>query len=70
MQGLAIENARLEAAALEENVIAEVEMGFFENYLGEDGSVQPIEGCNKNGCTRISYCSCNCNHTPCALVIL
>lgn len=55
---------------LTDHVMVEAEMGFFEHYLGGNSGNLKIEGCSKNGCTRISHCSCNCNHNPCALIIL
>lgn len=44
----------------------EVEMGFFEKYLDSEGNMQVTR---TDGCTRISYCSCDCNHYTCPVVV-
>ena len=46
---------------------AEVEMGFFENYLTATGELVTPKN---HSCQRISHCSCNCNHNSCPLLIL
>ena len=51
-------------------ILREVEMGFDKKYLGPDGRLQ---SCTDNGCTRIHYCSCDCDDCHrhnCILVIL
>ena len=42
-------------------IVQEIEMGFFEKYLGVDGEFQ---NCSSDGCSRVSRCSCNCNDCP------
>ena len=45
----------------EKDVIeVEVDMGFHEKFLGrENNGVYEIQD---NGCQRIQYCSCDCDH--------
>lgn len=38
-------------------VSREINMGFTENPFFSEAS-----GCGSDGCQRISYCSCDCNH--------
>lgn len=42
----------------------ECDMGFYENYTfsKKNGIIQ------NNGCQRINYCSCDCNH--CSMLVL
>jgi hypothetical protein len=41
-------------------VLKEVEMGYFENFSSdENNSKSSFNG--GDGCSRISYCNCNCN---------
>ena len=57
----------IETVELEGLIDHEVDMGFFEKYIGIDGNLRAHES---NGCTRINYCSCDCNHNTCSFLVL
>ena len=60
-------SSSIESAELNSMIDRELDMGFFEKYLDSEGNLQ---GCGKDGCTRINYCSCDCNHNTCAFLVL
>ena len=57
-QQLVQTNSDEQVLALDDLIVQEVEMGFFEKYLGADGEFQ---NCSSDGCSRITKCTCNCN---------
>ena len=42
----------------------EVEMGFFDDYLEKKTSNNRYQ---RDGCRRISYCSCDCDRCTCLI---